>query len=117
MALSEAAKEAVHLKSILQHLTEDDNCVVLFNDNMGALKLSANHIINKRSKHIDVIYHYIREVVASNKILLKYLPTAEMPADVLTKSLCKIKHVDLCRKLGILRCNFKLSLSGDVEYC
>jgi hypothetical protein len=46
----------------------------------------------KRTKHIDISYHFVREKVASGEITVIYTPTDDMTADVLTKALPLIKH-------------------------
>lgn len=102
LSSTEAEYMAIYLKNLLYDLIGNDNCVIIYNDNIGAQKLSTNHVYHKRSKHIDIKYHFIREVVATNQIVLKYLPTAEMPADLLTKSLCSVKHNKFVRDLGIV---------------
>ena len=48
------------------------------------LKNLVNH---KRTKHIDIKYHYIRESIESGAVRLKYCPNKEMRADAMTKPL------------------------------
>lgn len=52
-------------------------------------------------KHIDVMWHWIREKVESKQIGLHYVGTDDMVADVLTKGLGKAKHVGFCEGLGL----------------
>ena len=54
-------------------------------DNTGAIKLGHNAKFHKRTKHIDIKYHYIRELVENNKIRILYINTKEQLADPLTK--------------------------------
>lgn len=102
MGLTEASKEAIYLRSLLNELIGFSNTVVLFNDSQSAQKLSVNPMFHKRSKHIDVRFHFIREAVAENLVQLKYLRTADMPADVLTKSLSSSKHYKCSENLGVI---------------
>ena len=51
------------------------------------MALTNNPVHHKRTKHIDVRYHYTRELVAAGQIALVYVPTQEQLADVLTKAL------------------------------
>lgn len=108
MAISEAAKEAIYLKNLLEELTGTELCITLFNDNQSALNLSANHTYHKRSKHIDIKHHFIREVVSNKQVVLKYLPTNEMPADLLTKGLAADKHYNFLDMLGFVKNNCKI---------
>lgn len=66
MSMSNASKEAIYLRRLLQELGFLENeSVTLHVDNQGALKLAVNPVYHNRSKHIDVKYHHIRDVVES----------------------------------------------------
>jgi len=67
--------------------------IVLNIDNQGAMKLAENPVHHKRTKHIDIKYHHLRELVENQEILLKYCPSEDMMADILTKNLSKQKHI------------------------
>ena len=64
-----------------------------------------------RTKHIDLRFHFIRDLVADELITLKYCNTEEQVADVLTKTLPAGNHVYLRSLLGV--CNFESR--GSVE--
>ena len=88
IALSEASKEAVFLRGLLNEILNVDRpTTLLFSDSQGADNLSKNPVLHNRSKHIDVRFHYIRECVEKGTIVVKYLSTDKMPADALTKPL------------------------------
>ena len=91
MAMSDASREALFLKSVFSELGFAIECT-LFNDNQSAQKLAKNHICKGRSKHIDVRHHFIRDVLAEKHVTLKYLPSEEMLADVMTKPLSSQQH-------------------------
>lgn len=101
MAISEAAKEAIYLRNVLSELIGFTICVALFNDNQSAQKLSINPVFHKRSKHIDVRHHFIREAISNKHVIVKYIPTNDMPADILTKSLSAEKHCKFLIELGV----------------
>lgn len=93
MSISNAAREAVYLKRLLGELEgAEEKSVILNVDNQGAMKLATNPVFHNRSKHIDIKYHHIREVIKKKEIQLKYLNTDDMIADICTKNLPKIKH-------------------------
>nr|XP_043625647.1 uncharacterized mitochondrial protein AtMg00810-like [Erigeron canadensis] len=56
-------------------------------DNHSALFLTQNPVSHKRAKHIDLDYHFIRELVASGKLHTKFIKTTLQVADIFTKSL------------------------------
>ena len=70
-------------------------------DNQGALALAKNPEYHKKSKHIQVRYHYTRELIAAGVIELKWLPTAEMKADGLTKALPLSKFKQFIELIGL----------------
>lgn len=101
MAVSEAAKEAIYLKNLLYEITGVDRCITMYNDNMSAQKLAVNPLYHKRSKHIDIRHHFIREAIGGESINLLYLETDEMMADILTKGLVAAKHHKFLVSMGL----------------
>lgn len=101
MGITDACREAIYLHNLSREIINESYTIVLYNDNQGALKLSSNNSFNKRTKHIDIRYHFCKECVVNKVIELKYLDTAEMPADLLTKGLGINKHYYLMSLLGI----------------
>ncbi|KAF1318429.1 Integrase catalytic core protein, partial [Globisporangium splendens] len=82
MALSEATQEAVWLKAFMRELGEDagDGALTVFEDNQGVIVLAKNPEFHKRTKHIDIRYHFVREKVEDGQVVLEYCPTQEMLA-------------------------------------
>ena len=90
MAACAAVQEAVYLRQLLSDLKfEQEGATVIFEDNKGCIDLSENPIHYKRTKHIDIRYHYIREKVESGEIKLTYIHSQAQLADLLTKPLPK----------------------------
>lgn len=101
MALSEAAKEAIYLRRILDELGINIDKVKLCNDNIGAQRLATNPVFHVRTKHIDIRHHFVREVVDAGLIRLEHVASEEMPADVLTKGLSRPEHETCVGLLGL----------------
>ncbi|GKE75467.1 retrovirus-related pol polyprotein from transposon TNT 1-94, partial [Tanacetum coccineum] len=68
MALTEAVKEAIWLRGLLEELGVVLNTVAVNCDNQGAIHLSQNHVFHERTKHINVRYHFIREVLEAKTV-------------------------------------------------
>ena len=68
--------------------TSTINSITINIDNMAAIYNCQNQSINSRSKHIDIKYHQVRELIKENKINLKYINSKENLADGFTKYLC-----------------------------
>lgn len=101
MALSDATKEAIHLRRFLRETTGTDETVKIHCDNQGAQRLARNPVFHNRTKHIDIRYHFIREAVEKKDIDLEYIPTERMLADILTKSLFAPRQEALIKELGM----------------
>ncbi len=85
-ALSEAGKEGVWLRLLLQELGYISAApMVIWADNQGAIALAKNPEFHKRTKYIDTKFHLVREVIERGVLLLEFLPTRFMAADRLTK--------------------------------
>jgi hypothetical protein len=88
MAASAAAQEAIYLRRLLDELGFiQEGATRIMEDNQGCIALSVNPVHQKRSKHIDIKHHFIRELVEGGVIELVYVPTEYQQADLLTKAL------------------------------
>nr|GFA64892.1 retrovirus-related Pol polyprotein from transposon TNT 1-94 [Tanacetum cinerariifolium] len=68
MALTKAVKKAILLKGLLEELGVELNTMAVNCDNQGAIHLSRNHVFHKRTKHINVCYQFIREVLEAKTV-------------------------------------------------
>jgi hypothetical protein len=66
------------------------------------VELSENPVFHDRSKHIEIKYHYIRDMVQRKEVHVKYLPTHEKIADIFTKPLSKTKFEYFYERLGLV---------------
>jgi len=73
--------------NFLNELNFNINTININVDNKAAISISENNIINQKSKHIDIRFHYIRELSSENKIKLKYIKPKYNTSDGLTKFL------------------------------
>ena len=85
--------------------TLNDRPIKLLGDNQGALDLIKNPEHHSRTKHIDIQYHYVREVAADGLIETGYIPTRDMIADIMTKPLVTASFLHLREKLGLTQVN------------
>ncbi|GJV14424.1 retrotransposon protein, putative, ty1-copia subclass [Tanacetum coccineum] len=91
MALTKAVKEAIWLRGLLEELGVELNTVTVNCDNQGAIHLSHNHVFHKRTKHINVRYHFIREVLEAKLVKVLKVGTEHNVADALTKVVLRLK--------------------------
>lgn len=99
IAAADCIKETLYLKSFLTELINLKINITLNIDNQSSIQLIKAGYFNKRSKHIDVRYYFIHEHYVKGNIIIKYCPTDQQIADILTKPLGKIKFEFHCKKL------------------
>ncbi len=87
MAMSEAVKEILWLKQLLQEIMPQVPVepAVLYCDNQAAIAISKNDVHHDRTKHINIRYHFIRETIVNKEIEVEWVQTSDQLADVLTK--------------------------------
>ncbi len=92
VALYEATREAIWLKNLLSdikvHITQP---ILIYKDNESCIKLAYDPTSQKRSKHMDVKYHLIKEQISNKTIVLAKIFTGDQIADVFTKPLPTVK--------------------------
>jgi hypothetical protein len=102
IAASAAGREAVWLRKLLSDLFRTElEPTVIHCDNQSCIKLTENPVFHDRSKHIEMRYHYIRDMIQRKVLSLQYVPTAEQTADIFTKPLPLIKFAYFRDKLGV----------------
>ena len=62
----------------------------MFVDNQGAISLSRNPVHHQRSKHFDIKLHFVRDIIQKKIIDLKYVPSNDNIADIMTKPFTKV---------------------------
>jgi hypothetical protein len=87
-----AACDAAQESQLLVHLLSEfhlkpETSPTLYQDNQGALFIEKNHSQKPRTKHIDIKYHFIKELIQEKKLIVEYKQTSEMMADIFTKPL------------------------------
>jgi hypothetical protein len=101
IAASVASREAVWLRKLLAGIFDLELEPTLIHcDNQSCVKLTENPVFHDRSKHIEIKYHYIRDMV--QRVELQYISTDEQIADILTKPLSRVKYEYFMDKLGVL---------------
>jgi hypothetical protein len=66
------------------------------------VKLTENLVFHDKSKHIEIKYHYIQDMVQRGAVDLQYISMDEQIANILTKPLSRVKYEYFRDKLGVL---------------
>ncbi|KAH9696739.1 MI domain-containing protein [Citrus sinensis] len=78
-----------------------DAATTIYCDNMSAIALTKNPVFHAKSKHIELRYHYIRDLVSKGEVNMEFISTNEQPADFLTKAIIIEKFEKFKKQLKI----------------
>nr|GEY80580.1 retrovirus-related Pol polyprotein from transposon TNT 1-94 [Tanacetum cinerariifolium] len=104
IALSGYYTQILWMRSQLSNYGLGFNKIPMYCDNKNAIALCCNNVQHSRSKHIDIIHHFIKEQVKNGVIKLYFVNTKYQLADLFTKSLGRDRIEFLINKLGMRSC-------------
>ena len=88
IGLAHCAREVLFLRQLLKELGyEQREPTLILEDNQACIAIAENPAHHARTKHIDVRYHFVRERIERQELVLDYVPSKENTADVFTKGL------------------------------
>ena len=104
VAISEAAREACWLRNVYTELglLQEDVPTLIKGDNEGALAMVRNPQFHKRTKHIAIRWHWVRELAEDNTIRVESVRDLDQTADILTKPLPRPKHSKHVGEMGMV---------------
>ncbi|GAA5915667.1 hypothetical protein JCM5296_000044 [Sporobolomyces johnsonii] len=121
-AFSSAVRKALWLRSLLTDLVfPPTGPTVLRADNRSMITLADHPSSHHRTKHFAVHASFSHERIASGEVQLEWLPTNDLPADMLTKPLTIARHRRFCEMVGLADCHLEgvcwrvLADGGDLE--
>ena len=89
VTLSEVVKEVLLLRQVQEFMEPSMRvgAVIMLEDNEGTIKLATNKHASRRTKHIDVKHHLVRDASDARKVRVAYVRSESQHADLLTKPL------------------------------
>lgn len=94
IAITSGAQDAVWIKRLLSELGEQITPKIL-TDNMGAKHLTTNSTFHRRTKHIEIRYHFIRQQLSQGELTIDWVSGKTNRADLLTKPIAGPKFFEL----------------------
>ena len=86
IGVAECCQDGTFIAMLLEETLKQARKMKVFCDNTGAIYLCVNQQVGTRTKHIDVKWHFIRELIAEGKLEVKFVGTEDNPADIFTKN-------------------------------
>ncbi len=75
---------------LVKYISRNPRLVQILGDNQEVIVLTENAHLNEQSKHINICYHFIQDLVEKGDLRVDYIPTIEMVADSMTKLLARV---------------------------
>lgn len=108
IALASCASHASWLRQLLSEMhLEQKSPIELYVDNQSAIAIARNPVYHDRSKHIDVRFHFLRDLVGNGAVSLVHVRSKDQLADLLTKALPAQAFVRLRNLLGVVDSSLK----------
>ena len=61
----------------------------IMEDNQACIMIADNPVSQRKTRHMDIRFHFIRDYINDGTVTVKYCPTREMLADIMTKIMHK----------------------------
>ncbi len=103
-AISAAVCQALYMRKLLQPLgLVHDHPLSIVNDNQSSIALitARQSYYGGSKKHYDIKVKHAHDTIESKQVTLSYCPTTELPADILTKALGRVRFNELKGRLGL----------------
>jgi len=91
------------IRQQLKDFGVDMGCIPIFYDNTSAINIFKNPCQHKRTKHIDVCHHFLRDNVEKGLVLKNFCATNDQIADIFTKALSREQFEKNRLELGLIK--------------
>ena len=89
------------MKKLLHDYGIPQDIMCVFCDNSSAINLSKNLVLHSKSKHIEICYHFNRDLVEDKVVCLEFIHTDNQKADIFTKPLYGPQFESLRKTIGV----------------
>eukprot|EP00253_Pinus_taeda_P027678 PITA_27678 len=103
IAVANCCTQILWMKEALKDVNiGTDQLNTIYCENTSAISLNKNLVMHSRTRHIPIKYHFLREQVAEQNIILEYISTKEQIIDIFTKPLPREAFKHLHQKMGVI---------------
>ena len=104
IAAGSCCSQLLWMKKVLTDYGISQDTMVVYCDNSSAIDISKNPVQHSKTKHIEIRYHFIRDLVERKIVCLEYIPTERQNDDIFTKPLDRSKYETLRQVIGMILC-------------
>ena len=101
IAAESCCTQLLWMKKLLHDYGIPQDTMCIFCDNTSAINLSKNPVQHSKSKHIEIRYHFIRDLVEERVVCLEFTHTDNQKADIFTKPLDGPRFESLRKTIGV----------------
>ncbi|MBW0474815.1 hypothetical protein O181_014530 [Austropuccinia psidii MF-1] len=112
-ALSSCCQDSEWICQLIFEITNKKITSIIYSDNQSSIALASSRIYHHGTRHIDSRLHFVRSLIEDKKIVLRYTPTQDMLANLLTKNLPFAKSHNLIKTILGQEIQSKLTGTGE----
>ena len=101
IAEASCCAQLLWMKKLLHDCGITQDTMSVFCDNTSAINLSKTPVKHSKSKHIEIWYHFIRDLVEEKTVYLEFINTDNQKADIFTKPLDGPRFESLHKTIGV----------------
>ena len=112
--MAHAIADTIWLRQLLSEMHHPiEQATIVYCDNISAVYMSGNPVQHRRTKHIDIDIHFVREKVALGQVCVLHVPTSAQFADIFTKGLATTPFQGIRFSLNAVEPT--VDIAGDVR--
>ena len=101
IAAGSCCTQLLWMKKLLHDYGIPQDTICVFCDNTSAINLSKNPVQHSKSKHIEIRYHFIRDLVEERVVCLEFIHTDNQKANIFTKPFDSLRFESLRKTIGV----------------
>ena len=102
VAAASCCAQLLWIKQQLKDFVIKTGCIPIMCDNTSAINMAKNPVQHKRTKHIDIRHHFLRDNVEKGFIIMKFCATEDQIVDIFTKALGREPFLKNHLSLGLV---------------
>ena len=104
IVVGSCCSQLLWMKKLLGDYGISQETMVVYCDNFSAIDISKNPVQHSKTKHIEIRYHFIRDLVDRKVVALEYILAKHQNANIFTKPLDRSEFESLCQVIGVITC-------------